>query len=321
MRYPEWLKKKTPKVSNNLNIRKVLGDSSIHTVCESALCPNRGECFEKNTVTFMILGDVCTRSCRFCAVEKHNASSPGPLPRPNGEGRSTIDIDEPQKVAEAAEKLGLKHVVITSVTRDDLPDGGAAQFAKTILAVREKIPEAMIEVLTPDFNGELDSLEIVLNARPDVFNHNVETIARLYNEVRPQASFERSLKVLASPRRFANIAPIHHAVGVVPLPLLQGEGKKILVKTGFMVGLGETKEEVFALLNILKDTGVDIVTIGQYIAPSKDHYPVKEFIRPEVFEEYKKYGESIGIPQVFAGPFVRSSYRAGEVAAKCGTIK
>jgi lipoic acid synthetase len=238
-------------------------------------------------------------------VEKHNASSPGPFSK-SGEGETCLPLDiyEPEKVAEAAEKLGLKYVVITSVTRDDLPDGGAEQFARTILAVREKIPEALVEVLIPDFNGDLDSIKIVLNARPDVLNHNVETIERLYNEVRPQASFERSLKVLTHP-----LTPSLEKRG----------GSSILYKTGFMVGLGETKEEVFELLKILKETGVDIVTIGQYIAPSKEHYPVKEFITPEMFEEYKKYGESIGIPQVFAGPFVRSSYRAGEVAAKCGT--
>lgn len=303
MRYPEWLKKKTPKASNNNNIRKILGDTSIHTVCESALCPNRGECFEKNTVTFMILGDVCTRSCRFCAVEK----ATHPL-APSLEKRGGIEPDEPEKVAAAAEKLGLKHIVITSVTRDDLPDGGAEQFAKTILAVRAKLPNVMVEVLTPDFMGDLESLQKALNARPDVFNHNIETIERLYNEVRPQADFKRSLKVLA------NVRPLTPG----PFPHFMGQGERILVKTGFMVGLGETKEEVFALLKILKDTGVDIVTIGQYITPSKEHYPVKEFIRPEVFEEYKKYGESIGIPQVFAGPFVRSSYRAGEVFEKCG---
>ncbi len=268
MRYPVWLKKKTPKSLNNKNIRSILGVNGIHTVCESALCPNRGECFEQGTLTFMILGNNCTRACTFCAVRKGAPAE--------------VDPGEPDIVAAAAERLVLKHVVITSVTRDDLPDGGAEQFAKTITAVRKKLPKTTIEVLIPDF---LESLEIVLNAKPDVLNHNIETIERLYSAVRPHANFQRSLNLL------------NKASG--------------LVKSGFMVGLGENDAEVKDLLMQLKSAGVDIVTIGQYIAPSKEHYPIQEFVHPEKFAEYKEYAEKeLGIKYVFAGPLVRSSYLA-----------
>lgn len=286
MHYPEWLKKRIPK--SNINIRRFLAND-VHTVCESALCPNRGECFQNGTVTFMIMGDVCTRSCTFCSVNKG-------LP-------VSLDNTEPEKVASSAKKLNLKHVVITSVTRDDLPDGGAGHFAATIKAVRQELPEATIEVLIPDI---LENLEVILMASPDVLNHNIETIERLYPQVRPQANFKKSLAVL-SPFRSPQ---------ATTFPRFRGARaeKKIIIKSGFMVGLGETKAEVFELLEILKSTGVDIITIGQYIAPSKQHYPVKEFIAPEVYGEYKKYGEEkLGFRYVFAGPFVRSSYLAEKV--------
>ena len=276
MRYPEWLKKSVPKSANNLRIRQYL-DDSIHTVCESALCPNRGECFAEKTVTFLILGNTCTRRCSFCAIAK---AAPEPL-----------DMSEPEKVAKAAQKLGLKHVVITSVTRDDLPDGGAEHFARTIPAVRKVLPSATIEVLTPDFQGNIAALNTVLSALPDVFNHNVETVPRLYLDIRPQANYQRSLKILA-----------------------QAAASGILTKSGLMLGLGETAEEIKTVFQDLKDHGVKIVTLGQYLAPAKEHYPVQEFIHPDKFIEYKNYGEKeLGLKAVFAGPFVRSSYLAKAV--------
>jgi lipoic acid synthetase len=274
MRYPEWLKKKVPKGANNKKIRDLL-PSNVHTVCESALCPNRGECFSKNTVTFMILGESCSRNCRFCAVA-------------NG-AKLPLDPHEPQAVAKAAKDLNLDYIVITSVTRDDLSDGGAAHFAETISAIKDELPSASIEVLTPDFQGNQTSIKTVLDAFPTVFNHNIETIERLYSEVRPQANYQQSLNVL----KYAK------------------ENSYAVIKSGFMLGLGETEIEVKKLLKDLKAQGVDIITIGQYIAPSKNHYPVKEFIHPEKFTEYKKYGEEeLGIKYIFAGPFVRSSYMA-----------
>jgi len=284
MRYPQWLKKSVPKSANNLRIRQYL-DASVQTVCESALCPNRGECFAKKTVTFLILGDVCTRNCTFCAVTKA-------IPRPP-------DTAEPEKVAEAAQKLGLRHAVVTSVTRDDLPDGGAEYFVKTIQAIRRTLPGIAVEVLTPDFQGNISALDAVLAARPDVFNHNIETVPRLYPSVRPQADYQRSLKILRS-----------------------AAGSGVLTKSGMMLGLGETAAEIKSVLQDLQACGVAIVTLGQYLAPSKNHYPVREFIHPDKFAEYKVYGEKeLGFKNVFAGPFVRSSYRAGEVYGAAGDGK
>jgi lipoic acid synthetase len=276
MRYPAWLKKNIPKSANNLRIRARL-DKSVQTVCESALCPNRGECFAARTVTFLILGPACTRRCRFCAVTQD-------MPRP-------VAADEPQKIAAAARELGLRYVVITSVTRDDLPDGGAAHFAAAILAVRQELPRAAVEVLTPDFQGNLAALDTVLASEPAVFNHNIETVPRLYAAVRPQADYHRSLKILDHAARTG-------------LP----------VKSGLMLGLGETEAEIKTTLRDLKNAGVSIVTFGQYLPPSKKHYPVQEFIHPDKFAEYKTYGEKeLGFKAVFSAPFVRSSYRAGEV--------
>ncbi|GBR74477.1 lipoyl synthase [Candidatus Termititenax aidoneus] len=276
MRYPAWLKKNIPKSANNLRIRKYLVES-LHTVCESALCPNRGECFAARTVTFLILGSACTRRCRFCAVTK---AAPEP-----------VDADEPQKIAEAARKLGLKYVVITSVTRDDLPDGGAAHFAAAILSVRQGLPHAAVEVLTPDFQGKLSALDIALAARPDVFNHNIETVPRLYAEIRPQADYQRSLKILAHAARSG-----------------------LTAKSGLMLGLGETEAEIKSALQDLKNSGVSIITLGQYLPPSKKHYPLQEFVHPDKFAEYKEYGEKeLGFKAVFSGPFVRSSYKAAEI--------
>ncbi|GBR75594.1 lipoyl synthase [Candidatus Termititenax persephonae] len=276
MAYPSWLKKNVPKSAAGLRIRAYL-DDSLRTVCESALCPNRGECFARRTVTFLLLGGVCTRGCRFCAVTK---AAPEP-----------VDADEPQKIAQAARKLGLRHIVITSVTRDDLPDGGAAHFAAAILAARQGLPRAAVEVLTPDFQGSLGALDKVLAASPDVFNHNVETVPRLYAAIRPQADYQRSLNIL------------RHAAQ-----------SGILTKTGLMLGLGETEAEIKSTLQDLKDSGASIVTLGQYLPPSPKHYPVQEFVHPDKFAEYQEYGEKeLGFKAVFSGPFVRSSYRAAEV--------
>lgn len=276
--YPSWLIKKTPKSSNIKMIRALMNDDSVHTVCESAKCPNIGECYSKKTVTFMILGDVCTRNCRFCAVRKGDPSLPDPL--------------EPEKVALAAQKLGLKHVVATSVTRDDLADGGAGQFSKTIREIRKICPEAKIEVLIPDLQGNEESLSKIIGARPNIINHNLETVPRLYPSVRSRADYKRSLKVLKTAKNADN---------------------SLYIKSGIMVGLGEKREEVLRLMEDLRENDCDILTIGQYLRPSKEQVEVSEFIEPEVFEGYKQAGEKMGFKRVFSGPFVRSSYKAGEI--------
>jgi len=320
---PPWLIKKVPKQKNIRRIQELLGSALLCTVCQSAQCPNIGECFSKNTLTFMILGDVCTRSCRFCAVKKigqltthnprpdlqlttHNSCplplTPYPLP---------LDPAEPQSIADAAKKLGLNYVVITSVTRDDLPDGGAGHFAKCITTLKSQIPGVQVEVLVPDFNGNLSALETVLAAGPKVLNHNVETVPRLYPEIRPQADFARSLKILSAPQiggQAASKLPANQ--GKPEQAAAKAEKNRIYTKSGFMVGLGETQEEVFALLKSLRDAAVDIVTIGQYLAPSQKLDPVKEFVPPDVFEKYRGRAKSLGFLQVAAGPFVRSSYQA-----------
>lgn len=274
-RKPDWLKKKLPDAESQHRMEALLRGRRLHTVCESALCPNQGECFARGTATFLIMGNVCTRDCGFCGVESG---------RPEA-----LDASEAGRVADAACTLGLRHVVITSVTRDDLPDGGAGHYVATMRAVRARLPEASLEVLTPDFRGRMGDVELVLAEAPEVFNHNLETVPRLYETVRPRAVFERSLAVL------------RHAA----------EGKTVLVKTGWMVGLGEREDEVRALLEVVADARVDMVTIGQYLRPSADHIPVVEYVRPEMFEQYRTWGEALGL-QVHAGPFVRSSFRADE---------
>lgn len=276
--YPSWLIKKTPKSANIKKIRNMIADDSIHTVCESAKCPNIGECYSKNTVTFMILGDKCTRNCRFCAVKKGATSRPDP--------------DEPKKVALAAQKLGLKHAVITSVTRDDLADGGAGQFSDTIKKLASADRHMKIEVLIPDFGGSESALNTVISASPDVLNHNLETVQRLYPIVRPQADYKRSLNVLKMAKK---------------------PGSSLYTKSGIMVGLGEKQEEVLGLMEDLRSVDCDILTIGQYLRPSKEQIEVSEYIRPEVFEVYKKSGGKMGFKKVFSGPFVRSSYKASEI--------
>ncbi|NLV71673.1 MAG: lipoyl synthase [Actinobacteria bacterium] len=278
-RKPEWLKKPLPDVRALRKMETLLRTRGLHTVCESALCPNLGECFARGTATFLVMGDVCTRDCRFCGVTH---------------GRPTeLDAAEPEHIADAVVSLGLRHVVITSVTRDDLSDGGAGHYVAVMRALRERTPQASLELLTPDFQGCQRDLDLVLDESPDVFNHNVETVPRLYDEVRPQADFERSLLVL------------HHAAR---------RGVSV-VKTGWMVGLGETREEVRWLLEEVAGVGVQVVTIGQYLSPSKRHLPVSEYIRPEMFELYRDWGEALGL-QVHAAPFVRSSFQAGESFAR-----
>ncbi|OFW58138.1 MAG: lipoyl synthase [Actinobacteria bacterium RBG_16_64_13] len=274
-RKPDWLKKRLPESGSLLRMESLLREKGLHTVCESALCPNLGECFERGTATFLIMGDVCTRGCGFCGVAE---GLPG-----------ILDAEEPGHVADAVALLGLRHVVITSVTRDDLPDGGAGHYVATIRAVRARAPLATVEVLVPDFLGRMEHLDLVLHVAPEVFNHNVETVPRLYPAVRPQAVYERSLAVLS------------HAAA-------HGAG---LVKTGWMVGLGEREEEMRDLFEDVAAAGVDVVTIGQYLRPSKNHLPVMEYVLPEVFDRYREWGEALGL-QVHAAPFVRSSFQAGE---------
>jgi lipoic acid synthetase len=275
-RLPDWIRTRCRTDSHE--IKRILRKHGLSTVCEEARCPNRGECFSKPTATFMILGSDCTRNCGFCAV---NSAPPGP-PEP----------EEPVRIARASEEMGLRYVVITSVTRDDLPDGGAEHFAKTITAVRRALPSARIEVLTPDFLGDREALRTVLSARPDVFNHNIETVERLYPIVRPQAVFRRSLLVLS---RSKLIAP------------------DIFTKSGFMMGLGETREEVLTLLRQLREAGCEIITIGQYLRPTGKNIPVVEYVRPEVFEEIRSVALEMGFRYVASGPLVRSSMNAEEM--------
>jgi lipoic acid synthetase len=276
MRLPEWIR--TQCRADRHETKLILRKYGITTVCEEARCPNSAECFSKPTATFMILGPHCTRNCGFCSV---SSLPPGPP-----------DENEPENVARASEEIGLKYVVITSVTRDDLPDGGAGHFSKTISAVRGRLPEARVEVLTPDFQGRPEALRTVLEARPDVFNHNVETVERLYPHVRPQAVFRRSLSVLKQAKA---IAP------------------GILTKSGFMLGLGEDQEEVLELLGQLRQAGCDIVTIGQYLRPTMKNLPVVEYIRPEVFAYLRLKALDIGFAYVASGPMVRSSMNAAEM--------
>ncbi len=274
-RLPQWMRRPIATDQNYPDVSKLLESLQLNTVCASAKCPNRHECWNRGTATVMILGNTCTRNCRFCNV---NTGRPDP-----------VDPDEPARVAEAAKRLNLRHVVITSVTRDDLPDGGAQAFANTIRAVKEAMPEASVEVLTPDF---VEHLDIVLDAKPDVFNHNLETVRRLQATVRPQASYEKSL------------ATLRHAA----------ERGGAMVKSGLMLGLGETDEEIFQCLEDLYAAGVRLLTLGQYLAPTREHHPVERFISPEHFDELAAKARTIGFEGVAAGPLVRSSYRADELA-------
>ncbi len=279
--FPDWLRKSRLLEPATFTSRTVM-EKKLHTVCESAKCPNRMECWGRRTATFMILGDVCTRKCGFCAIQAGKPLS--------------MDADEPTHVAEAAKELGLSHVVVTSVARDDLKGGGAEQFYETIRAIRELLPESTIEVLTPDFKGDSKSIERVCEARPDVYNHNLETVRRLSPFVRsPNANHDRSLELLA---------------------YVKGNYPAIATKSGLMVGLGEKNEEVIEAFHDLHEHRCDILTVGQYLQPMEEKLLVQEFVPPDVFQSYECEARAIGFQEVFCGPFVRSSYHAGEISAK-----
>jgi len=275
-RRPEWLKVRLPAGDNYQDLKRLVHGLSLHTVCESAHCPNIAECWGHRTATFMILGELCTRRCGFCAV-------------PKGKPAGRVDWDEPERVAEAAASMGLKYIVVTSVDRDDLKDGGSTIFALTIQALKRKIAECKVEVLIPDFRGSDEALETVLRARPDVLNHNLETVPRLYPVARRGSLYERSLRLL---RRSREVDPT------------------IATKSGLMVGLGETFAELLAVLRDLRNAGVDIVTIGQYLRPSREQLPVARFYTPQEFAELKREGICLGFSHVESGPLVRSSYHA-----------
>ena len=278
-RLPAWARKAGPLAPGARALRVLLRDERLNTVCEEARCPNLGECFSRGTATFMLLGDRCTRRCGYCSV-----ATARPLPP---------DPEEPRRVAEAAARLRLGYVVLTSVARDDLADGGASQFAATVRAVRAARPAARVEVLTPDFRGDPAALATVLEARPDVFNHNIETVPRLFARVRAQGDYARSLELLAEARR-------------------QVPGQA--TKSGLMVGLGEDDREVEAVLRDLRAAGVAIVTLGQYLRPTRRHLPVARYVTPEGFRAYEERGRALGFPTVYSGVFVRSSFNAEEVA-------
>ena len=275
---PPWLKKRIPPIQEIEKVRSILEGATLHTVCEEARCPNLGECFSKGTATLLILGRICTRNCGFCAVE-HGAPPP-------------LDKKEPENAARAVEEMGLRYVVITSVTRDDLPDGGASHYARVIRAIRALDRKIRIEVLIPDFQDNLRALITVIEEGPDVLNHNVETVPRLYPLVRPQADYGRSLRLLKRAKE--------HFPGV-------------LTKSGWMLGLGEERSEVLNLMRDLREAGVDFVTIGQYLQPRQDRLPVVRYVPPEEFDELRKTGEAIGFKSVASGPFVRSSYHASRM--------
>jgi len=279
-RFPPWLKRGMAFSGRGGEVAGLISSCKLNTVCSEAKCPNRGECFSRGSAAFLILGPVCTRNCAFCAVE------PG---RP-----ADVDAGEGERLAEAACRMGLKHVVITSVTRDDLPDGGASAFANALKCLRGKIPRAAAEVLIPDFQGASGALKTVLDAEPDILNHNIETVPRLYPSIRPQAVYERSLELL---KRAAD------------------DGRPS-VKSGIMVGLGETVSEVEGVMRDLRAAGCAVVTIGQYLRPSRRQVPVREFVTPEQFSAYEKTALDIGFERAFCGPFVRSSYRAEEAGIK-----
>lgn len=272
-RHPKWLTLPYAHSSTGDQTSHLLSDLRLGTVCQSAHCPNIAECFGKGTATFLILGSQCTRNCRFCAIETGN---PGPL-----------EPDEPVRVAEAVAKLGLKYVVVTSVTRDDIGDGGASHFARTIVEIRKTCPDVMVEILVPDFKGDPDAFEKICSVRPDMFNHNIETVPRLYSAARPQAIYKRSLNVL---RQVAQSG--------------------IPVKSGVMVGLGETETELYKTFEDIRGTGCEYLTVGQYLAPSGDHLPVARYVQPRQFEIFAQKAREIGFIDVAAGPLVRSSYRA-----------
>lgn len=276
-RLPPWLRVRMPAGPNYREVRRLLTGASLHTVCEEARCPNVGECWERRTAAFMILGRVCTRNCLYCAV-----ASGRPTP---------VDREEPDRVAQVVERLGLRYAVVTSVTRDDLPDGGASAFAATVKAIRRRVPGCEVEVLIPDFGGSRSALQLVMDARPGVLNHNIEVVRALFSRVRPQGDYSRSLELLA---RAKEMRP--------------GCG----TKSGFMVGLGEDRDQVRETMHDLRDAGCDLLTIGQYLQPSPRHFPVARFYTPQEFEELRREAEAMGFVHVASAPLVRSSYRADE---------
>src|SRR5579871_5453824 len=278
---PDWLRVKFFNGSNYQDLKRIMRTLDLHTVCESARCPNMGECWEHRTATFMILGDICTRACGLCAVSSGKPAGPP-------------DEHEPERVAEAVERMGLRYAVVTSVNRDDQPDGGAGIFARTIAEIRRRVPSCKVEVLIPDFRGDWSALETVIAARPDVLNHNTETVPRLYHQVRKGAVYTRSLELL---RRAKSAAPA--------MP----------TKTGLMLGLGETPEEVLAAMQDLVAQRTDILTLGQYLQPTREHLPIVRYVHPDEFADYKKLGEKMGFSHVESGPLVRSSYHAFEQEA------
>ncbi|HEX6597779.1 MAG TPA: lipoyl synthase [Gemmatimonadaceae bacterium] len=276
-RKPPWLKVRAPGGENYLRLRQLMRDLDLHTVCEEAHCPNVGECWEHGTATFMILGDVCTRNCAYCAVAH------GRPPK--------FDPAEPERVAEAAATMRLQHVVLTSVDRDDLPDYGAWAFAETIRQIKLRCPETSVEVLVPDFQGNEDSISAVLEARPDIYNHNTETVPRLYKRCRPGGRYERVMRIFTTAKRLAPDIP---------------------TKTGIILGMGETNEEVVAVMRDLRDVDVDILTLGQYLRPSDGHIPLDRYVTPEEFRHFREVGMELGFRHVESGPLVRSSYHAWE---------
>jgi lipoic acid synthetase len=280
-RLPPWFKQKLADPGAMSAMHDLLRGLDLHTICQSALCPNIGKCFTAGTATFLILGDVCTRRCTFCAVKK---GQPGP-----------VDKVEPEHLLEAVNHLGLSYVVITSVTRDDLPDGGAAHFARTVTLLRENVPGTMVEVLVPDFRGSEAAIGAVVDSGPQVTNHNVETVPRLYPEVRPGADYDRSLELLYTVKKM---------------------NPEIVTKSGLMLGLGESREEVIELMGDLREADCDLLTIGQYLQPSPHHHPVVRFVPPQEFAEYEDIGREMGFAGVASSPLVRSSYRAAELYDK-----
>ncbi|HXF48946.1 MAG TPA: lipoyl synthase [Verrucomicrobiae bacterium] len=280
-RKPDWLKVKLPLGGNYRQTKTWLADLGLNTVCQEANCPNIGDCYERHTATFLLLGQLCTRGCTFCDIKRG---------KPNG----IVDLEEPRRVAEASRRLGLKYIVVTSVTRDDLQDGGAFIFAEAIKAMREAIPGCQVEVLIPDFRGSWEALKVVLEARPDVLNHNTETVPRLYRKVRLGAEYQRTLELLTRSKQYYPEIP---------------------TKSGIMVGCGETTEELLQTMQDIRACGTDILTIGQYLSPGGWHLPVEKYYHPDEFEELRVAGEKMGFQHVFSGPLVRSSYHAGEQAA------
>ncbi len=280
-RHPDWIKVRAPTSPDYFRTKALLAELRLHTVCQEACCPNIGECFSHRTATFMLMGDVCTRNCPYCAVA-HGKVRP-------------LDPDEPRRIAEAVERLGLDHVVVTSVDRDDLRDGGASHFAETAAAIKRLRPAARVEVLVPDFKGSYPAIETVVGAPIAIFNHNIETVPSLYRKARPGGDYRRSLDVLAHARDFGQVS-----------------GRALLTKAGIMLGLGEEQSEVESVLSDLRAVGCDILTLGQYLRPSRDHLPVERYVTPAEFAELKAAAMAMGFRHVESGPLVRSSYHAWE---------